>query len=400
MNHPDAPIEPDLQAAVRDMVVNYAGVDRRRAPDADAAAVAAALVKIGDRSLAGEVGAEVAGSLSAALDQLDEILRTGKVGRAGLSSVRDEVERARRVAILGQQVSRLAAGVVRQDPEAVEVPEVLRSVLCQRRAELSLRGIEVRQHLRPASMSADASLVFTLLQCLMHWALQHSSGGTLKLSTALNTWPVHAVLQCEFAWAPPERAGDWSPLDDGGTSGLETVAWRLVEQSAAVLGVQLQREESGNDVHVTLAFPESARRWPKLVDANTDLDDAQIDDPLPLAGQSVLLLTGRKELQRVAQAALPALGLQLQLVRSVDEARSYERAPAPLIVADAQIEGLDALCVDWGVGAIGGPAIIRVGDAAPGVHIDSGPGGESIRIGQTTALRDLPAAVRYALACG
>jgi hypothetical protein len=178
------------------------------------------------------------------------------------------------------------------------------------------------------------------------------------------------------------------------------VAWRLVEQSAAVLGVQLQREESGNEVHVTLAFPESARRWPKLVDANIDLDDDQADEPLPLAGRSVLLLSDRKELLRVAQAALPALGVQLQVLRSVDEARGFERAPATLIVADAQIDGLDALCATWGAGAAHGPAIIRVGDAAPGVHIDSGADAESIRIGQTTALRDLPAAVRYALACG
>jgi hypothetical protein len=391
-------MEPDLTEAVRAMVVNYAGIDRRRPPDAVASAKAAALVSIGDRSLAGEVGAEVAGALSAALDQLDEILRSGKVGRAGLSSVRDEVERARRVAMLGQQVSRLAAGFVRQDPEAIEVPEVLRSVLRQRRADLVARGIEVRQHLRPASMSADASLLYTLLQCLMHWALEHCSGGTLKLSTALNAWPVHAVLHCEFAWAPPDRGSEWSSLDGFGHSGLESVAWRLVEQSAAVLGVQLQREEKGNEVKVTLAFPDSARRWPKLVDENTDLEDPRLANLQPLAGRSVLLLTARHELHRVAQAALPPLGLQLQVMHSIEEARGFERPPAPLVIADSNLPGLDELREAWQAGRVGGPAIVLIGEALPGVHIDSGPTGEWLRIGHTTALRDLPAAARYALA--
>lgn len=380
------------------MSVSYAGVDRRRPAGPGRAARAAALVTLGDRSLAGEVGAEVAASLSQALERLDEILRSGRVGRAGLNAVRDEVERARQIAMLGQQVSRLAAGLARATPEAVDLPEVLQAALRQQRQAVAARGLTLRQHLRPATVSADASLLFTLLQCVLQWALEHASGPVVRLSTELNSWPVHALLRCQFAWRAPDNATAGAPDIDrfAQPSGLDTLAWRLVEQAAAALGVQVQREETPFEVHLTLAFPEAARRWPKLVDEQA----AATDDPAgpggpALAGSQVLVLAARTELRRAAHAGLAPLGVDVLDAASVDELLA-RAASVQAVLVPADLPGLAAL--RQGLADAGGrPALVLVDDVPPGVHIDADGRQETCRIGQATMSRDLPAVLRYAL---
>lgn len=370
------------------MTVSYAGIDRRSPPGRGQA-----LVSIGDRSLAGEVGAEVASSLSAALEQLDLILQSGRVGRADLNAVRGEVERARQVAMLGQQVSRLAAGMAQQTPEALELPDLLHLALQQGRDELAARGLRVHARLRPAALSADASLLFTLLHCLLRWACGHCHGPAVQLSTELEPWPVRALLRCDFARGAPDHPAD-GPQSAAAT-GLDTLAWRLVEQAAAALGVQLQREVSAAAVRVTLAFPEAARQWAQLDDPAPGRDAPPAQRP-PLAGGRVLLLTARSELCRVAQAVLPPLGLELTVSASAAEARGWDHRRASVLVADAALPGLEVLCQALDAGA-GGPALVLVGDAAAGVHVELDGRSEVLRLGQGTALRDLPRAVRYAL---
>ena len=384
------------------MSVSYAGVERRNPAGPGREARAAALVTLGDRSLAGEVGAEVAASLSQALQRLDDILHSGRVGRAGLNAVRDEVERARQIAMLGQQVSRLAAGLARPAPEAADLPEVLHAALQQHRHAVAARGLTVRQHLRPATVSADASLLFTLLQCVLQWAVEHGSGPMISLSTELNSWPVHALLRCEFAWRTPDNAaGEDAPDIDrfAQPGGLDTLAWRLLEQAAAALGVQVQREETPHEVLLTLAFPEAARRWPKLVDEQA----AASDDPAgqgasALAGSQVLVLAARTELRRAAHAGLAPLGVDVHDAATADELCA-RAASVQALVVPADLPGLAALrqvLADAG----GRPALVLVDDVSPGVHIDHDGRQEELRVGQSTIARDLPAALRYALMRG
>ena len=381
------------------MAVSYAGVDRRQSRAPEQEAQAAALVSIGDRSLAGEVGAEVAGALHQALAQLDAMLAQGRAARPDLHAVRGGVERARRIAMLGQQVSRLAAGLARPTPEPLELPELLHAAVQQMGDEIIGRGLTIRQRLRPAHLTADPCLVHSLLDCLLHWALEHSHGPTLTLATEMSTWPVHAVLSCEFAIAPPDDPDANAALSGAGQSRLDTLPWRLVEQAAAVLGVQLMREESAEEVQVTLAFSESSRRWPKLVDdAMTLIDPGPgpgTGSALSLGGCEVLLVSDRTELQRVAQTCLVPLGAMLRVAPSVDEARSWDRSTVQVMVVDAATAGVDALCADWGAGATG-PALVRIEEGIAGVKGWFNGRSETLSIGSATALRDLPQALRYA----
>jgi hypothetical protein len=348
-----------------------------------------------DRRLAGEVGAEVAAALSQALARVNEILHSGRVGRHSLGALRDEIEHARRIAILGQQVSRLAGGQVQQLPETLELPAVLHEVLRQRAGVIAARGLSVRQRLRPATLSVDASLLSALLESLLDWAFEHCALAELALATEVNTWPVHAVLRCEFAWRAPDEAGGAGP-SGAASSGLDTLAWRLVEQAAAAMGVGLQREETGSRVILRLAFPETARRWPRLVDADEPQEAPPAEAPA-LAGWQALVLAPSVELQHAVRAALAPLGMQAEYARSASEALARSRRSVQqVLVADEAVPGLEILCRELHAGG-SGPALVLIGDLPPGLEVATTGRSEVTRLGRDAVQRELPQALRYAL---
>jgi len=339
--------------------------------------------------LAGEIGAEVALGLSKALDQLDALLLGAPAGELGLRVLREAIGRARHVAMLGQQVSRLARGAVELSPETMDLPTLWRQLLRQRQGDLGLRGLEVRQRLRPATVCLDPSLLCALLDGLLDWTFEHCTGAVLHLSIELETWPVRARLHCHFGWQKP-------PEETDAAAALDTVAWRLVQQAAASLGVQCEREAQPSCVRLMLTFPEAAaRRWPQLVDA---VSMAQGAEPAPaaapdLAGRTVLLLAPRAELLRAAEIALTPLGAELLGASGVDDAlRQSHRALVDVLVADATTPGLDALCARLCAGS-SGPALVRVGDEPAGVHLSTSARAEVARVGIDALAADLPRAL-------
>ncbi|MEO8526178.1 MAG: hypothetical protein ABI460_15740, partial [Caldimonas sp.] len=79
--------------------------------------------------LVSQVGAEIAAPLTAALERIHVLTATGKIDRASLRALRDEVEQARQIGMIGQQLTRFASGRVRQSHEVLQLEEVLKSVL-------------------------------------------------------------------------------------------------------------------------------------------------------------------------------------------------------------------------------------------------------------------------------
>ena len=65
-----------------------------------------------------------------------------------------KIELARRIGMMGQQVSRFASGRVRLTQERLDLTGMLRAAMQQRSREIEARGIEVRQQLRPAGRSS------------------------------------------------------------------------------------------------------------------------------------------------------------------------------------------------------------------------------------------------------
>jgi hypothetical protein len=358
--------------------------------------------------LAGQVGAEVATALSSALDRVRLLMESGRIGRRSLQALHDEIQRARRVAMLGQQVSRLAAGRVRQAPESLELPQMLRDALAQRSDEMAMRGLEVRQLLQPAAVAVDPCLLFALLVSLLDWAFEHCRSQTLTLSTALHPWPVHALLRCEFAWRAPDRLDPNADLafeveraergDD--PAALDTMPWRLVEQACRAMGVRIERHDSPWQVQLTLAFPETPRRWPKLVDELTALEDPYAMSTQPLAGSQVLVLSTRAGVRRLVRDATAPMGLLMDHVSTLADARECAlRRPPDVLIVDERNSEIDRLLAELKAGG-SGPALVQVSSSFKGLEISTSGRFEILRVSTEGVMRELPAALRYALTAG
>jgi CheY-like chemotaxis protein len=326
-------------------------------------------------ALAGRLGLEVAAPLSAALERVLALSASGTIDRHGLNALREEIERARRVGIMGQQLGRLATGQVQQQPEPLDLAQMLCQAVQQHSAETGVRDIGIRQLRRPAIVSADAALLYALLQTLLDWCFEHSRS-RIEFHVELRHWPVQARLLCSFAWREPDAvdtaAAAAEPQDPcrpeepgaGLTPGrtpeaaartdasepraagpLDSVAWQLLQRMATLLGVQLERESSDWQTLLEIVFPaELTAREPTLTEA-----DAQAATPPPLppgvaAGSRVLVLVERRELRHVVRESLRRLALTVDFVASSEEARDWcSESPPQALVYEAGLAGAEPL---------------------------------------------------------
>lgn len=269
-----------------------------------------------------QIGSEIAGPLTAALERVTALGVTGRIDHNGLRALREEIESARRAAMFGQQMARFAAGRVHQTAEAVSLTDLLRDVLLQRTREAQARGLEFRPSFKPISVVADPSLLFALANTLVDWLLAQSRG-PVELKLDLNTWPAHALLSCRFMHRPPDEVED--PRAPTDLPALDTMPWRLFERMARAMGLTLKRQGTASECRIALEFPRTVR------DDMDGMSAIEIDDGLvasthnsrPLAGSHVLVLASRREVRTQVRDALRHMGLVLDFVSSIDEAREF-----------------------------------------------------------------------------
>ncbi|MBN8510423.1 MAG: hypothetical protein J0L57_17665 [Burkholderiales bacterium] len=126
------------------------------------------------RDLVAQIGGEVAAPIEAALERLTAAATTGRLDRAGLQVLRDDVDKARRVALAARQLSRFGAGRLQLQPQRCQLAQVVRDALAQRSREGAWSGIGLHQDLRPAEVVTDAALLHALLHALLDWCVEHA----------------------------------------------------------------------------------------------------------------------------------------------------------------------------------------------------------------------------------
>jgi hypothetical protein len=179
--------------------------------------------------LVSEIGAEIASPLTAALERIHALIATGKIDRAGLRALREEVEQARQVGIVGQQLTRFASGRVRQSHERLQLADALNGVLAHRARETQARGVKLKPALKPADVIVDASLLFSLLNTTVDWALANAQS-FIEFSIDFKPWPAHARIVCRFAHRLADDLGDLARSQTA--QNLDSLIWRLLEQTA------------------------------------------------------------------------------------------------------------------------------------------------------------------------
>jgi len=279
------------------------------------------------------VGSEIAMPLTAALERINALTTTGKIDRAGLRALREEVELARHAGMIAQQLARFASGRLSQSQERLPLAETLKTVLAQRARETHARGITVKPTLKPADVVVDASLLFSLLNTMLDWSLEHARSN-VEFAVDMKSWPAHARLTCRFSHRPADEPSD-AAAPAQATPELETLNWRMLEQTAWTMGLPLTRSVHAGDIAVTLEFPRTANDEMEGV-SSIELDQgfALSANSRPLAGSHVLVIASRREMRVRLRDAIRHMGLIVDLVGSVEEAADFvhEGLPHAIIV--------------------------------------------------------------------
>lgn len=337
------------------------------------------------------IGAEVARPLTLALDRVQAMASTGRIDRPGLQALRDEIDGARRAGMLGQRIARLAGGLVQPAPERLRLATLLRDVLTEQSAQASGQpAVGHRPQLDPVEVTADASLVATLLRAAADWACSHACA---PVDWRLQALPrqAQAVLTCTLV----HQAGDEAPVADAVPNQdgrhlqrLDSLDWLLLRFAAHLAGVETERTDAPSRSELTLRFPGLLGADAVTAPGSGGAADAAARR---FAGAQVLVLAARREARQLVREAMQGHDLFIDYVPTVAAARTYcdEAAPQVLIFESAfTSEALAALCTRLDALV---PAVALVEVQPQGRGLEQGSLGEApvLRIGLEALRREL-----------
>lgn len=289
------------------------------------------------------IGAEVSAPLTAALERVVALAATGRIDRQGLQALRGEIDSARRVGLRGQQIARLAGGDVRQSVERLDLPQCLRAVLAGQSVHAGGEAIAAPPAPTKAEVLGDASLLHAVLSAAADW-----SGALAQAHVDwridVRPWPVRARVACRFAHLPADQAAA-RQLRSGAPhheADLDTLDWLLLNFSAHMAGVLVQRQDSPSHTQLTLEFMNTVNGTLEGA-AAVDLVASAEGGAQSLAGCQMLVLASQRTTRQRLREAVQGQDLQIDHVSTVDDARLYCADGAPqVLVFESAFQG-DAL---------------------------------------------------------
>lgn len=347
----------------------------------------------GFRELVGQLGREVAAPMTSALERINAFATTGRIDRAGLRALRDEIEHARRIGLSAQQISRFASGRVRQKPERLNLTQTLRDALAQRGRETASRGIDLRQELKPAEVIIDASMCSALLQALLDWSFEHARSH-IEFRIDIKSWPEHARLGCRFAHIPADELPPQAPQQ---ADGLDTVPLQLLRRLAQALGLLLERADTPGTAQLTLEFPRTVSESMALLEL--DEPDPIGPNSQPMVGRHVLVIASRRETRNAVRDTLRSMGLMVDYVASIDEAREFCGGGLPhAILFEAALAGENfrKLRAEWSQ-EVPTLAFIEISEQGRELEVLDIGGQRTSRIGRDVIASALPSALMFEL---
>jgi CheY-like chemotaxis protein len=350
------------------------------------------------REIIGQIGTEVGLPLSAALERVTVLATTGKIDRAGLRMLREEIERARRAGMIGQQLARFASGRLRQSPEQISITQMLREVLLQRGREATARQIEISQALKPAEIVVDATLLYALLQAIVDWSLDLAQKA-LEFKLDIKAWPPHARLTVRFAHISSDASDRLTPVGTPLPS-LDSMSWRLVQQISWTLGLVMDRAVSEHETTLTIEFPRTIHDEIEGVSiVEMDQGFGVSDNSKPLAGSHVLVVSSGREVRSLIRESIRHMGLLVDFVNSVEEAEEFCRDALPhAIIYESVLSGDRFHRLRAGISAEM-PAFVFIEIAPEGgaLRLSTHGNENGARIGREAVMQSLPSALIFEL---
>ena len=343
------------------------------------------------RELIAELGAEIAHPLTLALERVNTLTSSGKIDRAGLRLLREEIETARQMGMTAQLLARFATAGLVQSRERVALLTTLQAVLTHRKRETDARGVAVQPTATSVDVIVDASLMFSLLNTLIDWTLTQTRSA-IDMAIDVDTWKGHARLSCRFQRIAADAVTAVPVLD--------TLTWRLLEQTAATMQLGLARQVIEHDVMVTLEF---------ALPANADIEglsridlDQGFDSSMnskPLAGSHVVVIASRRGMRTRIRDALRHMGLIVDMVASIEEAVDFCRDGLPhAIIVEGILHGerFDRFRADVR-GEVPGFPFIDIVEEGKEFNVSDDTGVRGARVGQDAIEAVLPSVLMFEL---
>ncbi|MEP6504246.1 MAG: hypothetical protein ABJD97_13005 [Betaproteobacteria bacterium] len=350
------------------------------------------------REIIGQIGTEVGLPLSSALERVTVLATTGKIDRAGLRLLREEIERARRAGMIGQQLARFASGRIRQSPEQISITHMLREVLLQRGREAAARQIEISQALKPAEVIVDATLLYALMQAVVDWSLDLAKTN-IEFKLDIKAWPPYARLSARFAHSNTDASDRLSPVGTPLPS-LDSMAWRLVQQISWTLGLAMDRVVSEYETTLTIEFPRTVHEQIEGVSVvEIDQGFGVSDNSKPLAGSHVLVIAGGREVRSLIKESIRHMGLLVDFVATVEEAEEFCRDALPHAIIYEGVLVNDRFKMLRANIAGEMPSFVFIEIAAEGNSLQLSTQGDDngARIGRDAIMQSLPSALIFEL---
>ena len=350
------------------------------------------------REIIGQIGTEVGLPLSAALERVTVLATTGKIDRAGLRMLREEIERARRAGMIGQQLARFASGRIRQSPEQISVTQMLREVLLQRGREATARHVEIGQALKPAEVVADATLLYALLQAVVDWSLDLAQK-KLEFRIDIKAWPPYATLSARFSHASSDASDRLTPVGTPLPS-LDSMSWRLVQQISWTLNLTLDRTVSDTETTLTIEFPRTVHEEVEGVSVvEIDQGFGVSENSKPLAGSHVLVVAGGRDMRSLIKESIRHMGLLVDFVGSVEEAEVFCRDALPhAIVYESVLVNDRFQKLRQGISQeMPSFVFIEVAPEGGALQLSTNAADNHARIGRDAVMQSLPSALIYEL---
>ena len=351
--------------------------------------------------LVSQIGGEIATPLTAALERINSLTSTGRIDREGLRALRDEVECARQIGMIGQQITRFASGRLRQSHERLQLADALNGVLAHRGREVQARGITLKPVLKAAEVIVDASLLFTLMNATLDWALANAAS-QIEFTIDFKPWPAYARLGCHF-----RHRGVDALIDGAGATvprGLDSLTWRLLEQTAWTMGLVIERSDEAGTTLLRLEFPRTASTEIEGVSAVEISDEgfAPSSNSQPLAGSHVLVVASRREMRVAVRDALRNMSLLVDFVNSVDEAIAFcrEGLPHAIIIESIQRGERYAAFREEIVSEVPDFVFIEIVEEGSTFEMSGFGGAPVARVGRDVLASSLPSALLFELSKG
>ena len=344
-------------------------------------------------ALVSQVGAEIAAPLTAALERINTLTSTGRIDRQSLRELRHEVEAARQAGMIGQQLTRFASGRLRQSHERLQLAEVVNGVLAHRSRETQARGILLKPLLKPAEVIVDASLLFSLLNSMLDWALANAHSH-IELGIDNKQWPAHARLHCRFANRPADV------LDAvEAPQGLDSLSWRLLEQTAWTMGLIVERADTDGITALRLEFPRTVSAIEGVSALEINDGFAPSSNSQPLAGSHVLVIASRREMRLQIRDALRNMSLIIDFVNSVDEAVGFCRDGLPHAIVIESIQNGERFAAfrEDITDEVPGLVFIEIIEEGSTFEMSGFDGTRMARVGRDLIASSLPSALLFEL---